>query len=70
MLNKTLISQAGVADLILRIPIGFILAAHGGQKLFGRFGGFDCADIDTINDTQFVHQLYTKADLDFTGRAG
>lgn len=32
-------SQAGVAALILRVPVGLVLAAHGAQKLFGWFGG-------------------------------
>lgn len=33
------------------------------------FGGFESADIDNINDTRFVYQLYTNADSDFTGWA-
>lgn len=33
-------STAGYAALVLRLPIGLILAAHGGQKLFGWFGGY------------------------------
>jgi putative oxidoreductase len=39
LLNKILTSEAGVAALILRVPVGLILAAHGAQKLFGWFGG-------------------------------
>jgi len=39
ILNKTLLSNAGAAALILRVPVGLILAAHGAQKLFGWFGG-------------------------------
>lgn len=39
LLNKILTSKAGVAALVLRIPVGLILAAHGAQKLFGWFGG-------------------------------
>jgi len=40
LLNKALSSEAGVAALILRAPIGLILAAHGAQKLFAWFGGY------------------------------
>lgn len=33
-------SNGGFASLILRVPVGLTLAAHGAQKLFGWFGGF------------------------------
>jgi len=39
LLNTILTSKAGVAALVLRVPVGLILAAHGAQKLFGWFGG-------------------------------
>ena len=39
-LHNLLKSDAGVAALALRVPVGIILAAHGAQKLFGWFGGY------------------------------
>ena len=39
-LNRVLMSDAGLSALILRIPVGLILAAHGSQKLFSWFGGY------------------------------
>jgi putative oxidoreductase len=39
-INKTLASNAGWEAVILRVPIGLILAAHGSQKLFAWFGGY------------------------------
>ncbi|WP_278380712.1 DoxX family protein [Pseudoalteromonas distincta] len=40
LLNTLFSSKAGVAALILRVPVGLILAAHGAQKLFAWFGGY------------------------------
>ncbi|WP_076925296.1 DoxX family protein [Pseudoalteromonas sp. EB27] len=40
LLNTLLSSKAGAAALILRVPVGLILAAHGAQKLFAWFGGY------------------------------
>jgi len=40
LINKTLDANAGLEAVILRAPIGLILAAHGSQKLFAWFGGY------------------------------
>lgn len=40
LINKTFVSEAGLEAVILRVPIGLILAAHGSQKLFAWFGGY------------------------------
>lgn len=39
-LNTLLATNNSFAALILRIPAGIILMAHGGQKLFAWFGGY------------------------------
>lgn len=40
LINPLLFTEAGWGALILRVPVGLILAAHGAQKLFGWFGGY------------------------------
>ncbi len=39
-IQRVLTTNAGLAALALRIPVGLILAAHGSQKLFAWFGGY------------------------------
>ena len=39
-IQKVLFSNAGLEAIIIRIPTGIILSAHGAQKLFGWFGGY------------------------------
>ncbi len=33
-------TDVGLGALVLPIPVGAVLAAHGAQKLFGWFGGY------------------------------
>ena len=40
LISQLLNTDAGWGSLILRVPVGLILAAHGAQKLFGWFGGY------------------------------
>lgn len=40
LIQKITSTNAGVAALALRIPVGVIFMAHGAQKLFGWFGGY------------------------------
>ncbi len=40
LIQRVLNTNAGLAALALRIPVGLILAAHGAQKLFAWFGGY------------------------------
>jgi len=40
ILNKVTHSNAGISPLLLRLPLALIIMAHGGQKLFGWFGGY------------------------------
>lgn len=39
-ITSLLTSNAGWGSLILRVPTGITLAAHGAQKLFAWFGGY------------------------------
>lgn len=40
LIQRLVATKAGWSTLALRIPVGIIFAAHGGQKLFGWFGGY------------------------------
>ena len=40
VIQRVLTTEASLAPLAPRIPVGIIFAAHGAQKLFGAFGGY------------------------------
>ncbi len=40
LIHRLVSSDAGLAPLAVRIPVGAIFFAHGAQKLFGWFGGY------------------------------
>ncbi|CAN6961818.1 Glutathione S-transferase [Psychrobacter okhotskensis] len=64
--SRTLMARQlkGLQDIIDITVVNPQLGNQGWQ-----FGGFDGAESDPINHAQFAHQLYTKADPQFTGRA-
>ncbi|QSX35190.1 glutathione S-transferase C-terminal domain-containing protein [Shewanella avicenniae] len=64
--SRTLMARAlkGLTDYIDVTVVNPRLSDQGWQ-----FGGFDGLNADPLNDAAFVHQLYTKADPQFTGRA-
>ncbi|WP_372815506.1 glutathione S-transferase family protein [Psychrobacter sp.] len=64
--SRTLMARElkGLQDMIDITVVNPQLGNQGWQ-----FGGFDGAESDPINHAQFAHQLYTKADPNFTGRA-
>ena len=40
LMQRIASTDAGLAPLALRLPVGIIFIAHGAQKLFGWFGGY------------------------------
>jgi len=61
LINRVLSTDAGWAPLALRIPVGIILIAHGGQKLFGLFGGYGLAGTGQWMDSVGIHPGYLMA---------
>lgn len=53
--NRLLATEASLAPLALRIPVGIIFAAHGAQKLFGAFGGYGLAGTGQWMDSIGLH---------------
>jgi len=40
LIRRLISTDAGLAPLAIRAPLGIIFVAHGAQKLFGWFGGY------------------------------
>jgi putative oxidoreductase len=69
---KTLMAtDAGFGALVLRVPIGIILAAHGAQKLFGWFGGYGLEGVggwfDSIGLSPGVALAFLAGSAEFFG---
>ncbi|BBU56426.1 glutathione-dependent reductase [Mameliella alba] len=64
--SRTLIARKlkGLEDLIPVTVVNPVLSDQGWQ-----FGGYDGADADPLFDATYMHELYTRADSSYTGRA-
>ncbi|UJW84991.1 glutathione S-transferase family protein [Devosia sp. SL43] len=64
--SRTLIARKlkGLEHLISISVVNPRLSDHGWA-----FGGYPGADLDALNGASFMHQIYTKADPHYTGRA-
>ncbi|MDP3196949.1 glutathione S-transferase family protein [Tabrizicola sp.] len=64
--SRTLMARSlkGLADLIPVTVVNPVLTAQGWQ-----FGGHPGADSDPLFGATYMHQIYTRADPHFTGRA-
>lgn len=58
---KKLLSTSGFQSLVLRVPVGIILMAHGSQKLFGLFGGYGLEGTGQWMDSLGMHPGYLMA---------
>lgn len=54
-------TDAGLAMLALRIPVGIIFIAHGAQKLFGWFGGYGLAGTGQFMESMGLSPGYLMA---------
>lgn len=55
LINRLVSTDAGLAPLAVRIPVGIIFVAHGAQKLFGWFGGYGLAGTAGWMDSIGLH---------------
>ena len=64
--SRTLIARAvkGLEDIIPVTVVNPALSDQGWQ-----FGGYDQADDDPLFGAKYMHEIYTRADPQFTGRA-
>jgi putative glutathione S-transferase len=64
--SRTLMARAlkGLEDVIAVTVVAPALSSQGWQ-----FGGYPGADADPLFGATYLHELYTRADPDFTGRA-
>lgn len=58
---KKLLNTSGFQSLVLRVPVGIILMAHGSQKLFGLFGGYGLEGTGQWMDSLGMHPGYLMA---------
>jgi putative oxidoreductase len=61
LLTKLLDSKMGASSLILRVPVGLTLAAHGSQKLFAWFGGYGLTGTGQWMDSIGFHPGFLMA---------
>ncbi|MDC0609415.1 DoxX family protein [Vibrio sp.] len=59
--TKLLDSKLGVSSLVLRVPVGLTLAAHGSQKLFAWFGGYGLTGTGQWMDSIGFHPGFVMA---------
>lgn len=64
--SRTLMARAlkGLEEIVTVSIVNPRLSDQGWQ-----FGGYTGSDIDSLNDAKYIHELYTRAAPDFTGRA-
>lgn len=55
LVHRLVSTDAGLAPLAVRIPVGIIFLAHGAQKLFGWFGGYGLAGTAGWMDSIGLH---------------